>query len=840
MDNEKLVYLVDGTSFAYRAFYAIPPLTTSEGFPTNAVYGFVRMFLKLIKDLKPEYIAVAFDVGKKTFREEILKSYKANRKPAPDEFKVQLPWIVNFLKCLGVSILQKEGFEADDLLGTVAKKLSKNGVKVVIVTPDKDMMQLIDENVSVLSVSQRGGASKLYDLETFEKEFGYHPSKIPDIFALSGDPVDNIPGIPGFGSKTATSLIKEFGSLENIYRNINLVKGKRRDLLESNRKIAFISKELATISTAVPIDVNLEDLKLKSPDFDCLKQIILKLEMKSLVSELISMYPDFRSVWNHAGKNSEEIKEEELCERIQSFDLFSKPDVVLLFNGSPVIAGKGFYCKVKPEKVLNFIPQHGTVYVFDLKGLYHKLGDSLLNKPTFDLSIADYLLNPLDRNYFPKALLEKYLNIHLDGDISSFSNNFVEIGEKIVSKLKKENLYRLYREIEHPLSYVLYRMEKRGVLFDLAYLRELERDISLKILNIKKEIFSMVGEEFNINSPKQLSSILFKKLSIPPVKKTKSGFSTDVEVLTILSSRGYRIADLLLNYRKYSKLLGTFVRGLIKHADERGRVHTTFIQTGTATGRLSSTEPNLQNLPVYDDISRRIRHAVIAPEGFTLLWADYSQIELRVLAHLSQDEKLIEAFRSGRDIHRETASLLFGVSPESVSDPMRRVAKMVNFGVIYGMSPQGLSQRLGISFDEAENYIIRYFETFKGVKNYIESVLNEAYRKYFVVTLFGRKRPLPELRAKGKSLRNFGERAAFNAVIQGTAADIMKAAMLKLFDELKPYDSHMTLQVHDEILVEVPNGKVDVVKGLVKEVMEGSVNLSVPLKVDVKVGEHWD
>jgi len=840
VQKKKLVYLVDGTSFAYRAFYAIPPLTTSKGFPTNAVYGFMRMFLKLIKDFKPEYIAVAFDVGRTTFREKILESYKANRKPAPDEFKVQLPWIKRFLECLGITVLQKEGFEADDLLGTVAKKLSSKGVKVIIVTPDKDMRQLIDENVSVLSISQRGGISKLYDLETFIKEYGYQPSKIPDIFALSGDSVDNIPGVPGFGEKTATSLIKEFGSLEALYENLNLVKGRKRKLLEENKELAFISKELALIDTNVPMDVEVDDLKLGSPDFDCLKEVILKLEMKSLISEISSMYPEFNSTLNCEVKHSDRISQDKLYERTKSFDLFSYPEISLIVNGKAIISGKDFHCIVEPEKVLDLIPDRGITYVFNLKELYHKFGDALVGKPLFDLALSDYLLNPIEKDFSPKAILERYLDVPVIDNLIPISHHFVEIGKEIVSKLKKERLYKLYKEVEHPLSYVLYKMEKRGVLFDLSYLKSLEDELTAKMVRIQREIFSITGEDFNLNSPKQLSRILFEKMAIPPVKRTKSGFSTDVEVLTVLSLKGYKIAELLLEYRKYAKLIGTFIKGIAKHADDKGRVHTNFIQTGTATGRLSSAEPNLQNLPVYDEISKRIRHAVIAPEGFSLLWADYSQIELRVLAHLSGDERLIETFNNDGDIHRGTASLLFGVPSDKVDESMRRVAKMVNFGVIYGMSPQGLSQRLGISIGEAENYINRYFETFKGVKEYIDSVLSEAYEKHYVTTLFGRRRPLPELMAKSKSLRNFGERAAFNAVIQGTAADLMKIAMVKLFDEIKNYNSYMVLQVHDEIVIEVPDSKLDVVQRVVKDTMETAVKLDVPLKVDVKLGKNWN
>jgi len=833
---ERKVYLIDGTSFAYRAFYAIPHLSTSKGLPTNAVYGFMRMFFKLIKELKPDYLGVAFDVGRATFREKILETYKANRKPAPDDFKVQLPWIKRFLECLGVKVLQREGFEADDVIGTVAKKLAEKGIKVVIVTPDKDMRQLIDENISVLSVSQRGGASKLYDLKTFMEEYGYHPSKIPDVFALSGDTVDNIPGVPGFGEKTASSLIRKFGSVEELYRNLDRVGEKRRKLLEENREMAFKSKELATIDTSVPVEVSVDDLKLRSPDADCLKEVIAELEMKSLLSEVASIYPDLSL--GHGLKPSREVKRGEFLSSVHS-DLFSLPELVFIVDGKPIIAGKGFHFTPRMEEVPSLLPDRGKVYVFDLKSLYHLFGDAILGKPLLDVSLADYLLNPLSKDFSPRAVFERNLDVARIDDLIPISHYGIDVGRKVLSELKRENLFNLYSEIELPLSYVLYRMERRGVLFDIPYLKSLKEEIAERVEEVEREIFRIAGEEFNVNSPKQLSRVLFEKMSIPPVKRTKSGYSTDVEVLTTLSLKGYRIAELLLDYRRYSKLMGTFVDGILKRADGDGRVHTTFIQTGTATGRLSSIEPNLQNLPVYDEFSKRIRHAVVSPDGFSLLWADYSQIELRVLAHLSADERLIEAFRAGSDIHRQTASFLFNVSPESVDDRMRRVAKMVNFGIIYGMSPQGLSQRLGIPVDEAEDYIRRYFDTFSGVRGYIESVVDEAHEKLFVRTLFGRRRPVPELLSKSRNMKKFGERAAFNAVIQGTAADIMKLSMVNLFNELKGIDSHMVLQVHDEVVVEVPDGRVKEAKEVVREVMENSVSLSVPLSVDVKVGKHW-
>lgn len=832
--ESKKVFLFDGTSLAYRAYYAIRGLSTSKGFPTNAVYGFIRMFLKLYRDLKPQFAAVAFDVGKKTFRTKMMEEYKANRKPAPDDFKVQLPYIKEFLKCFGVKVLEKEGFEADDLLGTLAKRFSQEGVKVVIVTPDKDMRQLIDENVSILSVSPKG--EKLYDLQGFRKEYGIEPHQIPDLFGLSGDSIDNIPGVPGIGEKTALKLISEFGSLENLYENLGKLTPKRREILEKFRDQAFLSRELARIRTDVPLEISLKELKVRKPDGECLGRLLTELEMRSILNELKKLFPDLEFPQPEVEKGRE-ISKEELRERLSGFDLFSRPEAVLIHDADPIVAvGKG-YCRVGFDEITGLLSPAGKVYTFDVKKLYHRLGDEVRKLPLVDLSLVAYLLNPLRKDYSLKALLQEFLKIPELEKIEEYSHYVVEMGREFLKELRRKGLEKLYYEVEYPLSYVLYKMEKRGVLFDTEYLESFGKELLEEIERLKGEIYRISGREFNVDSPKQLSKILFEELGLKPLKKTKSGYSTDVETLTYLALEGYEIAKFLLQYRKLSKLYGTFVRGILKHADSEGRVHTSFLQTATATGRLSSADPNLQNLPVSDDISKRIRYAVTAPEGYVLVWADYSQVELRILAHLSGDEKLIEAYRKGKDIHAETARHLFGV--DEVSEELRRVAKTVNFGIIYGMSPKGLSERLGIPLDEAREYIERYFETFRGVKEYIDRTLEEAYEKGYVRTLLGRIRPLPELKSKNANLRSFGERAAVNATVQGTAADVMKLAMVKLYPELERMGAYMVLQVHDELVVEAPEDKVDDVKEAVKEVMENSVRLSVPLTVEVASGRHW-
>ena len=835
--DSKTVYLFDGTSLAYRAFYAIRDLSTSTGFPTNAIYGFIRMFLKLYKDFKPEYVAVAFDVGKKTFRNELLKEYKANKKPTPDNFKVQLPYIKKFLECLGITVLEKEGYEADDILGTVAKKLASEGHRVFIVTPDKDMRQLIDEKIAVIAISNKTGLKKIYDLETFRKEYGVDPQQIPDLFGLAGDSIDNIPGVPGIGEKTAKKLIADFGSLEGLYENLDELTPKRKELLKKFKEQAFLSRELAKIDTNVPVDVSLEDLKVKEPEGKCLGEILKELEMKSIVEELKKLFPDIDFGEFDEVERSKQISREEVKRKVQPVDLFSNPEVALIHDVDPIVAVDEGYVKIDFEEIPDFLPERGKIYTFNLKSLYHRMGERIKKFPFVDLSICEYLLNPLQKGYSSKDILQRRLGIMSLDDIKDYVHHTLNTGREILKELKKEGLEKLYREIELPLIYVLYKMEKRGVLFDREYLEGFGRELDEKSKDIEREIFEIAGEEFNLNSPKQLANILFEKLRLKPLKRTKSGYSTDVETLTSLALEGHKIAELLLEYRKLTKLNSTFVKGILKHMDKEGRVHTTFIQTGTATGRLSSAEPNLQNLPVSDEISKKIRYAVTAPEGYTLVWADYSQIELRVLAHLSGDEKLIEAYRKGRDIHTETASHLFGVSPDGVDEKLRRVAKTVNFGIIYGMSPHGLSERLGIPVKEAEEYIERYFEKFPRVKDYIENTLKEAYEKGYVKTIFGRVRPLPELRSSNRNIRSFGERAAVNATIQGSAADIMKLAMVKLHTKLK--NAYMVLQVHDEIVIEAPEEKAEEIVKTVRETMENVIELLVPLTVDVNVGKHW-
>jgi len=834
---DKRALLFDGTGLAYRAFYAIKGLTTSKGFPTNAVFGFIRIFLRLLKEYRPSYAAVAFDVGKKTFRTEMMESYKANRRPTPDAFKQQLPYIKKFLECLGIKVIEVEGYEADDVIATLADRLAEEGFEVLVVTSDKDMRQIISDRVKIISISH-GGAQKLYDREKFKEEYGIEPEQLPEVFGLSGDSIDNIPGVPGIGEKTALKLIKEFKTLEGLYENLEALPPKRRETLEKFKEQAFLSRELARVERRAPIKIAPEELKVKEPDGKCLSELLSQLEMRGTAKEIKKLFPNLELSGGKV-EEGEESTPEEIANLLKPKDLFTKGEGCLILKGNKALIAAGKkYSTVEPRRAKEILKEAGRVYTFSLKELYHRLGDEARELPLFDVSLGYYLLNPLLKNYSAEALLKEHLKSAEIKAIESVAHHGIALGREVIKRLKKEGLWELYSRIEKPLSFVLYKMEKRGVLFNTKALEELGRELQQKQEELKGRIFEIAGEEFNINSPKQLGKILFEKLGLKPLKRTKSGYSTDVETLTTLALEGAEIAQLLLEYRKLSKLEGTFVRGILKHVGEDGRVHTRFLQTATATGRLSSAEPNLQNLPVSDEFSRRIRHSVIAPPGHTLVWADYSQVELRILAHLSGDEKLIEAFREGKDIHTETAKHLFGA--QEVDEKMRRVAKTVNFGIIYGMSPHGLADRLGIPLKEAEEFIERYFKNFPRVKEFLDRTLKEAYKRGYVKTLFGRRRPLPELKDRNYHVRSFGERAAVNAAIQGTAADIMKMAMVELYEPLRELSAHMVLQVHDELVVEAPTDRVKEVKELLKEKMEGVVELSAPLKVDVKEGEHWD
>ena len=826
------VYLFDGTSIAYRAFYAMRGLSTSKGFPTGAIYGFLRTLLKLYKEFSPEYIAVAFDVGRKTFRTDISKDYKANRKPAPDAFKAQLPYIKKFLKCLGIAVLEMEGYEADDIIGTVASKLSAEGYKVFIVTQDKDMRQLVGDNIKVISISGKNGSRKIYDAESFTKEYGIEPHQLPDFFGLAGDSTDNIPGVPGIGKKTAIKLIRSYRTLEGVYENLHRIAPSCRKALKEFKDRAFMSRELARINTAVPLDVPAELLKPGKADQKCLKELILSLEMKSIAEEIEKLAP---GVLKTPGVQEKALSLEAIKEKLSAKDLFHQPEAVLVPNATCTIGVEEGYARLPVSQITQVLPKRGRIYTFNLKSLFHSLGTVIKGYPFIDLSICQYLLNPLMKSYTPEDILRERTGL-LTEDASYHPAKLLEAGRGILKELKAEGMHPLYENIEHPLIYVLYTMEKRGVRFDKEYLRNMERTLKEKMKGLEEEIFRIAGASFNLNSPKQVAEVLFVKLKLKPIKRTRSGFSTDEETLTHLALSGNRIAELILEHRKLSKLRGTNIKGIEKRMDESGRVHTTFLQTGTATGRLSSLAPNLQNLPVSNG-SFNVRRAVVAGEGFTLVWADYSQIELRILAHLSQDEKLITAYRSGKDIHSETARRLF--KTDSVSEPLRRVAKMVNFGIIYGMGAKGLSERLGIPLKEAEDYINRYFEEFPGVKEYIERTIESAYSRGYVKTLFGRRRPLPELFSSEKSVRSFGERVAINAVVQGTSADIVKLAMVKLQEEVERLGGFIILQVHDEIVVEVPEGEEERARRLVKEVMEKVVKLSVPLEAKVSSGRHW-
>jgi len=840
---DKRAVLIDGTGLAYRGYYAVDKkLSTSRGQPTNAVVGFLKLFLKIYKKLKPEYMAVAFDAGRKTFRTQISGDYKANRRETPDAFKSQLPYIKRLLDCFGVKRLELPGYEADDIIATLVEKLREEGVKeIVIVTSDKDMKQLLGEGITLLLVEK--GNLRRYNEEDFWEEFGIEPELLPEFFAIAGDKSDNICGIRGIGKKGALELIKEFKTLEGIYENLEKIKSPSlRKKLSEGRELAFKSRELARIRRDAPIgDFSLEELRFKGPDGECLFSLLSELEMKKSAKEIKKLFPSL-AIAPTGVQKSKRLSRQEIEKLLTPKSLFEKPEALLalLEDRAFLCAGDGF-CQIERDiSELSLVPKGAKLYTFELKELYHAFGEGVRNFRPFDVSLASYLLNPLKKDYSLASLLGEFLGGLEIENPEEYLHHALKLGREVEEALRRdEKLYRLYREVEEPLALVLYRMEKRGVPFDEKLLLKLEGELLKEEREVAKKIYEIAGEEFNLNSPKQLARVLFEKLGLKPLKKKKSGYSTDVETLTTLALEGHEIAELLLRYRKLSKLRSTFVSGILKHLEPDGRVRSKFLQTATATGRLASSEPNLQNLPAADSFSSRVRSAVVAPEGFALVWADYSQIELRILAHLSGDENLIAIFGNEIDVHSETARRLFGA--DEVDEKMRRVAKTVNFGIIYGMGAHGLAERLkGISVSEAEEFIKKYFAQFPKVREFIEGVLEEARSKGYVETMFGRKRPLPELFDSSHHVRSFGERAAVNTVIQGSAADIIKMAMVKLDDALeRSRAGHLILQVHDELVVEAKEEKKEEVATLLKSEMEGVANLRVPLRVKVQTAKRW-
>jgi DNA polymerase-1 len=896
--EKPLLVLFDGNALLHRAFHALPPLTLRKsGEMVGAVYGFAQMLLKVINELKPSHYAIAFDMKGPTFRHKLFDQYKIHRPATPEELVGQLGRVRELVEAFNIPIFEQEGYEADDLLGTLSNQASGKDVETIIVTGDADAMQLVSPRVKVLYPKPRKSFSDtmLFDEAAVKEKYGVKPEQIADLKGLVGDPSDNIPGVTGIGAKTAVKLIEQFGSVEGIYEHIDKVEPEKlRALLKDSEAVARQSKELATIVTKMPVELKLDDCRLSQYDRNQVTELLRELEFASLLPKLPQI----------EGKEAIEAKPpkgeykivnsaadlDKLIKRLTAAKTFAfdtettglDPMTAQLvgISLSPA-AGEAYYipvghigleaiaqlpldeviAKIKPvmeDKTLSKLAHNGK---YDMAILANY--GVTVNNLSFDSMVAAYLLG--EKSMGLKALAFEHLAVEMtpiseligagkkqipmsqveiartadyaaaDADMTF---RLVEIFEK---ELKEQKLWKLFAEVELPLVPVLLHMERNGVALDSRLLKEMSLRLGEQLNRVEKDIYDNVGHEFNINSPQQLSKVLFEELHLTPARKTKGGYSTGAAVLEELLGV-HPIIELILDYRQLSKIKSTYIDALPGLINKKtGRLHTSFNQTRTTTGRLSSSEPNLQNIPVRGELGKEVRRAFIAPEGSSLLSADYSQIDLRALAHLSQDASLTSAFRHDEDIHTATAAQVFGVEPSKVTPEMRRVAKTVNFGVIYGMSEYGLEQATGLSREEAASFINAYFEKYPGVKSYLEKTKEEARNTGYVQTILGRRRAIPEINAQNRQVREAAERMAINMPVQGTSADIIKVAMINLEREIekRKLESKMILQVHDELIFEVPSSEVKEMKELVPELMTSAIELSVPLKAAVKTGPNW-
>ncbi len=900
--KEKIV-LIDGHSILNRAFYGVPLLTNASGMHTNAVYGFLNIMFKILDEEKPQYLAVAFDVKEKTFRHEMYEQYKGTRKPMPQELHEQVPLIRELLQAMGVLIMEKPGFEADDILGTMAKKAMQEGMEVSLISGDRDLLQISDTHIKIRIPKTKGGGKtevENYYPEDVVAKYGVTPLQFIELKALMGDASDNIPGVPKIGEKTATDLITKYKSVAGVYEHLEeITKKSVKQSLEENKDLAELSLKLATIETNAPIPFAPKDALFENLFTQEAYKICQDLELKSLLtrfdSTVIETEQTVELIFLQSKKEQQDVLKRAVQAPYVSFDILpainrnnEQPVQLSLFEETENTANPGFMICFEANKVYCFEQGDGNpdlawalhelyekapkLVLFDSKKYYPLLfsesdvsGKKVreITSKIFDVLLAAFLLNPLKNDYEVCDVASEYAGLHLP----LFKQEFVKktresayedatelycsfLGKEVHAlfcvaplleeKLKLCEMDKLYRDMEQPLSYVLYEMEKTGILVKPNELKAYGDALSDKIIALEKKVIQAAGEEFNLNSPKQLGEILFEKLKLPGAKKTKSGYSTAAEVLENLAPDYPIVAD-ILEYRGLAKLKSTYADGLGAQISDDGRIHTNFHQTITATGRISSTEPNLQNIPVRMEMGRKIRKVFVPKAGCIFMDADYSQIELRILAHMSADAQLIEAYREEEDIHKMTASKVFHVPFDEVTPLQRRNAKAVNFGIVYGISSFGLSQDLSISKKEAAAYIKEYFNTYPGIKEFLDNAVSEAKEKGYSVTMFGRRRPIPELTSSNFMQRGFGERVAMNAPIQGTAADIMKIAMIRVRDELaeRKLSSRILLQVHDELLLEVAKEEEDIVAKILREEMEKAVILSVKLDVDLHTGENW-
>jgi len=814
---EKL-FLIDGSSLIYRTYFALPPLSNSKGEPTGATYGFIRIILNLLENNNIEYIGVTFDKGVAQYRIDKLPSYKENRPKAPDELSIQKERVKEILNYLGIKVLEYPGFEGDDIIGTLTKIASKKSFYTIIVTADKDLLQLLSDKCEV--VLTKKGITELvkYTKEKFIQEYKIEPSRLPEIKALIGDPSDNIPNVPGIGEKTGIKLLQDYNSLEDLFNN--LPSGKIGEIIKDYKEQILISKEVAKIKDDMILNIEIEDLKKKEADVQKIINVFSELDFRSLIDKF-------------------KIKEQEIdINLIEKNDLFKSNEISFIGKNDKIIFfnGNGFFIG---DKNLLLSLKDKNLYTHSFKNLLSSIYPIPEIKNIFDTELAAYLLNSNRKNYELSTLFPLYLGKSIDLDNEYLIvKNLIDLGKVLKNEILDQKLTHLLYEIELPLSYVLSEMEIYGVKVDKKKLISIRDDLKEKIENLTKEISEYAGFPINPQSPKQVSFLLYDKLGLNKLKKIKTGYSTDQDTLIELLDL-HPVVSKIMEFRELNKLLTTYFNVLPELVDNSDRLHTKFIQTGASTGRIISKEPNLQNIPIRTDLGKKVRESFIAEEGYILASFDYSQIELRVLAHFSKDPYLIDSFEKGIDIHKETAAKLFSVPIENVTEEQRRKAKTINYAILYGMSSHGLSSELKISEEEATTYIDIYFNKFRNVKKFIDTIIECAKKQGYVETILGRRRYIPELESKNKNIQKFGERIAINSPIQGSGADIIKASMINVYRKLREKKSRIVLQIHDELLVEVHNDEKNEVLDIVKREMENSIKLDVPVKVEVGTGKTW-
>lgn len=881
--SEKIL-LIDGHSILNRAFYGLPELTNAEGLHTNAIYGFLNILFRIVEEEKPDYLTVAFDLHAPTFRHKMYADYKGTRKGMPQELREQVPVMKDVLMAMGITIVAKEGYEADDLLGTLAKKSEARGMDVTVLSGDRDLLQLASKHICIRIPKTRFGKTTIEDYfeENVKEKYQLTPAQIIELKALMGDSSDNIPGLPGVGEKTATKILLEYGTVENAWKHVEELKpNKAKNAFLEHYDMAILSKKLATINIDSPIEYDWESARVGEFYTKEAYEYFKELEFKNFLSrfeegaEPAKIAVSFQNVTDFTEADAlfeKLVKEPELgIEVLREAHQFL--GLGLAWNNKEkeevetvCIFPQGFLTEsYLMDQVQKLCEKVEMIDALDVKETISEIS-KVSHKKVFDAGIAAYLLNPLKSSYTYDDIAKEYLGEMLPakedliGKLSyTKAMSEKEAKEKEVAKsicymaytalrsrkalmeaLENNNMKALFEDVELPLLFTLSNMEKEGIRINAEALKEYGSQLEVKIKALESQIYEEAGEEFNINSPKQLGVILFEKLQLPGGKKTKTGYSTAADVLEKLAPEHKLVAD-ILEYRQLAKLKSTYADGLAGFIGEDGRIHSTFNQTITATGRISSTEPNLQNIPIRMELGRLIRKVFIPEDGFVFVDADYSQIELRVLAHLSGDENLIEAYKEAQDIHRMTASQVFHVPFEEVTDLQRRNAKAVNFGIVYGISSFGLSQDLSITRKEAAEYIENYFATYPKIKGFLDGLVTEAKEQGYVETMFQRRRPVPEIRSGNFMQRSFGERVAMNSPIQGTAADIIKIAMIRVEQALKErnLESRLILQVHDELLIEAKEDEVEAVKAILEREMKGAANLAVPLEIDMHTGTNW-